>query len=64
MVFLPNPPVEDAAGGEADKSQRLPCEMQSLFLWGQSTELFVRRTNCTPPRNSLISLTLRKIANF
>ena len=20
MVFLPNPPVEDAAGGEADKS--------------------------------------------
>jgi hypothetical protein len=27
MVFLPNPPVEDAAGGEADKSLRLPCEM-------------------------------------
>jgi hypothetical protein len=27
MVFLPNPPVEDAAGGEADKSLRPPCEM-------------------------------------
>jgi hypothetical protein len=27
MVFFPNPPVEDAAGGEADKSLRLPCEM-------------------------------------
>ena len=27
MVFWPNPPVEDAAGGEADKSLRLPCEM-------------------------------------
>jgi len=24
----------------------------------------VRRTTCTPPRNSLISLTLRKIPNF
>jgi len=34
MVFLPNPPVEDAAGGEADKSLRLPCEMRRLFLWG------------------------------
>ena len=46
MVFLPNPPVEDAAGSEADKSLRLPCEMfiplnakpiqqgRSLFLWG------------------------------
>jgi hypothetical protein len=30
----------------------------------QSSELLVRRTTCTPPRNSLISLTLRKIANF
>jgi hypothetical protein len=27
MVFLPNPPVEDAAGGEADKSLRLPREI-------------------------------------
>jgi len=27
MVFLPNPPIEDAAGGETDKSQRLPREM-------------------------------------
>jgi hypothetical protein len=27
MVFLSNPPVEDAAGGEADKSLRLPREM-------------------------------------
>ena len=32
MVFLPNPPVEDAAAGEADKSLRLPREMRSLFL--------------------------------
>ena len=30
----------------------------------QSAELIVRRTNCTPPHNSLISLTLRKIAHF
>jgi hypothetical protein len=30
----------------------------------QSAELLVRRTICTPPRNSLISLTLRKIAHF
>jgi len=49
---------------KADKSLRLPCEMQSLFLWGQSAELLVRRTTCTPLRNSLISLTLRKIAHF
>jgi hypothetical protein len=27
MVFLPNSPVEDAAGGEADKSLSLPFEM-------------------------------------
>jgi len=27
MVFLSNPPVKDAAGGEADKSLRLPREM-------------------------------------
>ena len=33
MIFLPSPPVEDAAGGEADKSLCLPCEMRSLFLW-------------------------------
>ena len=39
---------------EADKSLRVPCEMRSLFLWGQSAELLVRRTTCTPPRNSLI----------
>jgi len=64
MALFRNPPVEDAAGGEADKSLRLPCEMQSLFLWGQSAELFVRRTTCTLPHNSLIFLTLRKIANF
>jgi hypothetical protein len=31
---------------------------------GQSAESLVRRTTCTPPRNSLISLTLRKIAHF
>jgi len=34
----------------------LPNETQSLFLWGQSAELLVRRTTCTPPRNSLIWL--------
>jgi hypothetical protein len=34
--FLPNPPVEDAACGEADKFLRLPREMRSLFLWGQA----------------------------
>jgi hypothetical protein len=28
----------------------------------QSAESLVQRTICTPPRNSLISLTLRKIA--
>jgi len=27
MVFLSNPPVEDAASGEADKSLRLPFKM-------------------------------------
>jgi hypothetical protein len=27
MTFSRNPPVEDAAGGKADKSLRLPCEM-------------------------------------
>jgi hypothetical protein len=28
---LSDPPVEDAAGGEADKSLRLPCEMPARF---------------------------------
>jgi hypothetical protein len=53
MVFLPNPPAEDAAGGEADKSLRLPCEMfiplnaqpiqrgQSLFLWGYAQKIIL-----------------------
>jgi hypothetical protein len=41
MVFLSNPPVEDAAGGEADKSLRLPCEMQSLFLWGYDQKIIL-----------------------
>jgi hypothetical protein len=41
MVFLPNPPVEDAAGGEADKSLRLPCEMRSLFLWGYAKKIIL-----------------------
>ena len=49
MVILPNPPVEDAAGGEADKSLRLPCEMRSLFLWGYTQKIILlRRIN---PRN-------------
>ena len=57
MALFRNPP-------EADKSLRLPCEMQRRFLWGQFAELIVRRTICTPLRYSLISLTLRKIAHF
>jgi hypothetical protein len=49
MVFLLNPPVEDAAGGEADKSLRLPREMRSLFLWGYAQKIIhLRRIN---PRN-------------
>jgi hypothetical protein len=31
MAILPNPPVEDAAGGEADKSFRLPCLLYETF---------------------------------
>jgi hypothetical protein len=34
--FLPNPPVVDAARGEADKFLRLPREMRSLFPWGHA----------------------------
>jgi hypothetical protein len=34
MVFLPNLP-------EADKSLRLPCEMQSLFLWGYAQKIIL-----------------------
>ena len=45
MVFLPNPPVEDAAGGEANKSLRLPCEMRSLFLWGYAQKLILEILN-------------------
>jgi hypothetical protein len=45
MVFLPNPPVEDAAGGEADKSLCLPCEMRSLFLWGYDQKIILRILN-------------------
>jgi len=41
MVFLSNPPVEDAAGGEADKSLRLPCGMRSLFLWGYAQKIIL-----------------------
>jgi hypothetical protein len=60
MAFFRNPP-------EVDKSLHLPCEMfillnaqpiqlgRGLFLWGQSAELLVRSTICTPPRNSFIS---------
>jgi len=49
MVFLPNPPVKDAACGEADKSLRLPCEMRRLFLWGYAQKtILLRRIN---PRN-------------
>jgi hypothetical protein len=43
VIFWPNPPVEDAAGGEADKSLRLPCEMRSLFLWGWSLVLSLNK---------------------
>ena len=31
MVFLSNSPVEDAAGGEADKSLRFPCGMHAQW---------------------------------
>jgi hypothetical protein len=41
-TLLPNPPVEGAAGGEADKSLRLPREVRSQFLWGQ--------TQISPPK--------------
>jgi hypothetical protein len=41
MALFRNPPVKDAADGEADKSLRLPCEMQSLFHQGQSVESLV-----------------------
>jgi hypothetical protein len=41
MVFLPKPPVEDAAGSEADKSMRLPCGMRSLFLWGYAEKIIL-----------------------
>jgi hypothetical protein len=41
MVFLPNPPVEDAACGEADKYLRLPREMQSLFHWGYAQKIIL-----------------------
>jgi hypothetical protein len=34
MVFLPNPP-------KADKSLRLPREMQSLFLWGYAQKIIL-----------------------
>ena len=42
MVFLLNPP-------EADKSLRLPCEMRSLFLWGYTQKIILRRR--INPRN-------------
>jgi hypothetical protein len=37
MVFLSNPP-------KADKSLRLPCGMQSLFLWGYAQKITRHRT--------------------
>jgi hypothetical protein len=42
MVFLPNPPVEDAAGGEADKSLILTREMRSLFHWNYAQRIILR----------------------
>ncbi len=41
MVFSLNPPVKDAADGEADKSLRLPYEMRSLFLWGYAQKIIL-----------------------
>jgi hypothetical protein len=41
MVILSNPPVKDAAGGEADKSLRLPCGMRSLLLWGYAQKIIL-----------------------
>jgi hypothetical protein len=47
MVFLPKPPVEDAAcGEEADKSLRILREMQRIFNRGyaQKKSSFIRFT--------------------
>ena len=38
---MPNPPVEDAACGEADKSLCLPREMQSLFHRGYTQKIIL-----------------------
>ena len=43
--FLPNPPDEDAACGEADKFLRLPREMHSPFLRGQAQILILKILN-------------------
>jgi hypothetical protein len=75
IAIFRNPPVEDAADGEADKSLRLPCEMHAqlnLYLIFNRGGAYFSGVNLRnylfPPeggtRNSLISLTLRKIANF
>jgi len=61
---LPNPPVEDAAGGEADKFLRLPREMQSLFLWGHTQILILKILNVLLRLKFSRSLNLNKNERF
>jgi hypothetical protein len=62
--FLPNPPVEDTAIGEADKFLRLPCEMRSLFLWGQAQILILKILNVFMRLKFSPSLNLNKNEHF
>jgi hypothetical protein len=64
LLNLPKISWFPSRNGPFPQSLRLPREMRSLFLWGQSAESLVRRTTGTPPRCSFIVLTLRKIAHF
>jgi hypothetical protein len=54
MAFFRNPP-------EADKSRRLPCEMRSLFIWGQSSKSLVRHTDTYASAQFFDFLDLAKI---
>ena len=64
MVFLLNPPVEDAAGGEADKSLRLPREMRSLFHRGYARKLILGISIYMPVVNFLACLDLEQNISF
>jgi len=61
---LPNPPVEDAAGGEADKFLRLPREMHSPFLWGQAQILILKILNVFLRLKFSPSLNSKKMSFF